>query len=78
MKKIAMVTALCFAGTSAFAGAMGGKMADPVVEEPVMVPEAPVAGKFDGGAGLVVGGLALAALAVAVASGSSSTATTTE
>ena len=78
MKKVVtLATTMCFFSMSAFAGGMGGKMADPVVETPVAVPAAPVAGGSAGNTGLIAAGAGLLLLAALVASSSSSSSSTT-
>ncbi len=39
MKKVALAAALSLAATSSYAGSLGGKLADPVIEPPVIMQE---------------------------------------
>lgn len=78
MKKvITLATTMCFFSMSAFAGSMGGKMADPVVESAVEIPVVPVAGSSAGNTGVIVAGAGILVLAAFLASGGSSSTTTT-
>lgn len=63
MKKIALAAALSLAATSSYAGARGGKTADPVVEPEVIAQQT-----RGTAAGIVVPVLLLIALAAVVAS----------
>jgi hypothetical protein len=78
MKKVVtLATTMCFFSMSAFAGGMGGKLSDAVVEPPVEVPVVPVAGSSAGNTGLIAAGAGLLLLAALAASSSSSSTTTT-
>ncbi len=63
MKKIALAAALSMAATSSFAGSMGGKYAEPVIEPEIIVEDT-----RGTAAGIVVPILLLVALAAVVAS----------
>lgn len=62
MKKIALAAALSMAATSAFAGSMGGKFAEPVVEPAVIVEDT-----SSSSAGIIVPLMLLLVVAAAVA-----------
>ena len=64
MKKIALAAALSLAATSAFAGSMGGKYKEPVVEPAVVVADA----KSSSAGGIVVPLMLLLVIAAAAAS----------
>jgi hypothetical protein len=63
MKKIALAAALSAAGSTAFAGGVGGKYADPVIEPEIIVEET-----RKSAAGIVVPIMLLILIAAAVAS----------
>ena len=78
MKKVmTLATTMCFFSMSAFAGGVGGKMAEPIVEAPIEVPVVPVAGSSAGNTGLIAAGAGALLLAALLASSSSSSTTTT-
>lgn len=64
MKKIALAAALSMAATSAFAGGVGGKYKEPVIEPAVVVEDV----KSSSAAGIIVPLMLLLVIAAAAAS----------